>query len=229
MARKPLSNRRSSNMSFQAYVIYIWRSVWPIARQVLGWFFIFLGIIGLFLPLLQGVLFIVIGIALVGRRNWLLRRSSPQTTIAALGQPPHTLFRLPWSPRYARPTTPLDATSSLSDSLESTSSTPSHSKAPKDLAQTSALPYALLRPHATHTPISYLLYSDCCDEVLPQKERPWRVRLRLPPSRPTNEACSCVRRKISPKPAIAPNFIYIRLCRRPTTQSEQPDLVQQIS
>jgi len=60
-------------MSFQAYVIYIWRSVWPIARQVLGWFFIFLGIIGLFLPLLQGVLFIVIGIALVGRRNWLLR------------------------------------------------------------------------------------------------------------------------------------------------------------
>lgn len=49
---------------------------WGLLRQVLGWFFILLGLIGLVLPVLQGVLFLVIGIALVGRRNWLIRRST---------------------------------------------------------------------------------------------------------------------------------------------------------
>jgi hypothetical protein len=53
----------------------VWRRLWPIVRQVLGWMFILLGLIGLVLPVLQGVLFLVIGIALVGRRNWLIRRS----------------------------------------------------------------------------------------------------------------------------------------------------------
>jgi hypothetical protein len=49
---------------------------WWLLRQVFGWFFIVLGLIGLVLPVLQGVLFLVIGIALVGRRNWLIRRST---------------------------------------------------------------------------------------------------------------------------------------------------------
>ena len=49
---------------------------WGLLRQVLGWFFILLGLVGLVLPVLQGVLFLVIGIALVGRRNWLIRRST---------------------------------------------------------------------------------------------------------------------------------------------------------
>jgi hypothetical protein len=53
-----------------------WRLLWPVVRQVLGWIFIVLGLIGLVLPVLQGVLFLVIGIALVGRRNWLIRRSA---------------------------------------------------------------------------------------------------------------------------------------------------------
>ena len=48
---------------------------WVVLRQVLGWFFILLGLLGLVLPVLQGVLFLVIGVALVGRRNWLIRRS----------------------------------------------------------------------------------------------------------------------------------------------------------
>ena len=52
------------------------RLIWPVLRQVLGWFFIALGLVGLVLPVLQGVLFLVIGIALVGRRNWLIRRTS---------------------------------------------------------------------------------------------------------------------------------------------------------
>ena len=49
---------------------------WRLLRQVLGWFFILLGLLGLVLPVLQGVLFLVIGVALVGRRNWLIRRST---------------------------------------------------------------------------------------------------------------------------------------------------------
>ena len=49
---------------------------WGLLRQVLGWFFILLGLLGLVLPVLQGVLFLVIGVALVGRRNWLIRRST---------------------------------------------------------------------------------------------------------------------------------------------------------
>src|SRR6476661_5823248 len=48
---------------------------WWLLRQILGWFFILLGLLGLVLPVLQGVLFLVIGVALVGRRNWLIRRS----------------------------------------------------------------------------------------------------------------------------------------------------------
>lgn len=50
-----------------------WLRLWPVLRQVLGWFFIALGIVGMVLPVLQGVLFLMLGIALVGRRNWLIR------------------------------------------------------------------------------------------------------------------------------------------------------------
>ena len=50
-----------------------WRLAWPIVRQVLGWLFILLGLAGLVLPILQGVLFLVIGIALVGRRHPVIR------------------------------------------------------------------------------------------------------------------------------------------------------------
>ena len=50
-----------------------WRVVWPVFRQVLGWLLILLGLVGLVLPVLQGVIFLVIGIALVGRRHPLIR------------------------------------------------------------------------------------------------------------------------------------------------------------
>jgi hypothetical protein len=53
-----------------------WRVIWPVFRQTLGWLFILLGLIGLVLPVLQGVIFLVIGIALVGRRNPIIRRAS---------------------------------------------------------------------------------------------------------------------------------------------------------
>ena len=61
-------------MTRTSYSRVLWIA-WGLLRQVLGWFFILLGLLGLVLPVLQGVLFLVIGVALVGRRNWLIRRS----------------------------------------------------------------------------------------------------------------------------------------------------------
>jgi uncharacterized membrane protein YbaN (DUF454 family) len=41
---------------------------------ILGWFFIGLGILGLFLPFLQGVLFIMIGLAILSTRSRTIQR-----------------------------------------------------------------------------------------------------------------------------------------------------------
>jgi hypothetical protein len=46
---------------------------WPTLRPVLGWFLIVLGILGIILPVLQGIVFLVLGIALVGPRHPLIR------------------------------------------------------------------------------------------------------------------------------------------------------------
>jgi hypothetical protein len=46
---------------------------WRVVRPLLGWGFIILGVVGLVLPVLQGMLFLAIGFGLVGRRNPLLR------------------------------------------------------------------------------------------------------------------------------------------------------------
>lgn len=40
-----------------------------IAVSVIGWGFIFLGIIGCFLPFLQGILFLLIGLYLLSKKN----------------------------------------------------------------------------------------------------------------------------------------------------------------
>ncbi len=45
-----------------------------IAILVLGWTFIGLGIIGLFLPVLQGILFIMIGLAILSSRSATVQR-----------------------------------------------------------------------------------------------------------------------------------------------------------
>jgi hypothetical protein len=42
-------------------------------RQFAGWFFISLGVIGLFLPFLQGILFIAIGLGLLAGENESIR------------------------------------------------------------------------------------------------------------------------------------------------------------
>ncbi len=41
---------------------------------VIGWFFLILGIVGLFLPILQGVLFIMIGLAILSTRSEKIKR-----------------------------------------------------------------------------------------------------------------------------------------------------------
>ncbi len=45
-----------------------------IGLLIIGWVFVGLGILGLFLPLLQGILFIMIGLAILSSRSELVRR-----------------------------------------------------------------------------------------------------------------------------------------------------------
>ncbi len=45
-----------------------------IGLLIVGWFFIVLGILGLFLPILQGVLFILIGLAILSSRSEIVKR-----------------------------------------------------------------------------------------------------------------------------------------------------------
>jgi uncharacterized membrane protein YbaN (DUF454 family) len=44
-----------------------------IGLLIIGWFFIVLGILGLFLPILQGILFILIGLAILSSRSELIK------------------------------------------------------------------------------------------------------------------------------------------------------------
>lgn len=38
--------------------------IWSLIKKILGIFFIILGVLGLFLPFLEGILFVIIGLAL---------------------------------------------------------------------------------------------------------------------------------------------------------------------
>lgn len=49
--------------------------IWFVLRPVLGWAFILLGLIGMPMPIVNGLIFLIIGLALVGQRNWLVRWS----------------------------------------------------------------------------------------------------------------------------------------------------------
>jgi hypothetical protein len=49
------------------------RRAWCVLRPVVGWGFIILGLLGMVLPVLQGVLFLAIGISLVGKRSYPIR------------------------------------------------------------------------------------------------------------------------------------------------------------
>ena len=49
-------------------------SIKRIGLLIIGWFFIVLGILGLFLPVLQGILFILIGLAILSSRSETIKR-----------------------------------------------------------------------------------------------------------------------------------------------------------
>ena len=48
---------------------------WLLFKPVLGWLLIVVGLIGMPMPIMNGVIFLVLGIALVGPRNRLIRWS----------------------------------------------------------------------------------------------------------------------------------------------------------
>jgi uncharacterized membrane protein YbaN (DUF454 family) len=49
-------------------------SIKKIGLLIIGWLFVVLGIIGLFLPILQGILFILIGLAILSTRSEIIKR-----------------------------------------------------------------------------------------------------------------------------------------------------------
>ena len=49
-------------------------SIKKVGLLIIGWFFIVLGILGLFLPFLQGILFILIGLAILSSRSEIIKR-----------------------------------------------------------------------------------------------------------------------------------------------------------
>ncbi|HNP72378.1 MAG TPA: hypothetical protein PKK15_14760 [Kouleothrix sp.] len=56
----------------------VWKHTWPVLRPALGWTCIALGLLGVVLPVIPGLPLLFPGIALVGRRTWLIRWASVQ-------------------------------------------------------------------------------------------------------------------------------------------------------
>lgn len=50
-------------------------AAWLVLKPVLGWFFIVIGLIGMPMPIVNGLIFLLIGLALVGPRNRVIRWS----------------------------------------------------------------------------------------------------------------------------------------------------------
>jgi uncharacterized membrane protein YbaN (DUF454 family) len=50
-----------------------WAQIWQVLRPGLGWLCLALGVLGIIFPLLPGIPILFLGMALVGRRNRLLR------------------------------------------------------------------------------------------------------------------------------------------------------------
>lgn len=53
----------------------VFLSIWVLFKPVLGWLLIVVGLIGMPMPIMNGVIFLLLGIALVGHRNWVIRWS----------------------------------------------------------------------------------------------------------------------------------------------------------
>ncbi len=53
-------------------------ALWFVLRPILGWLLILIGLLGMPMPVVNGTIFLVIGLVLVGHRNWLIRWSRVQ-------------------------------------------------------------------------------------------------------------------------------------------------------
>ncbi len=77
-----------------------------VTRHVVGWFFIILGIAGLFLPILQGILFIFVGMIILARdipffHNLLVRLEKRYPMIFEKAKSLHEDFSNWWRRRTA--------------------------------------------------------------------------------------------------------------------------------
>ena len=62
------------------YHVYVMRArVKRVAIEIVGWMFILLGIVGLFLPVLQGILFLLIGLFILSTQYEWARRLLDKT------------------------------------------------------------------------------------------------------------------------------------------------------
>ena len=52
--------------------------IWRALRPSLGWLCLAVGVLGIIFPLLPGIPILLLGVALVGPRNWVLRWASVQ-------------------------------------------------------------------------------------------------------------------------------------------------------
>lgn len=68
---------------------------WLFFKPILGWFFIGIGLIGMPMPIVNGLIFLVIGITLVGHRNRQIRWSRVQIKLllASWADRRHPLLR----------------------------------------------------------------------------------------------------------------------------------------
>ena len=78
----------------EQFVLLRWlQRFWPVLRPILGGLFLLLGVAGIILPILQGVLFLVLGAALIGPRNRFIRWMRVQYRLLL-----RTLHHASWRP-----------------------------------------------------------------------------------------------------------------------------------
>lgn len=75
---------------------------WLLIKPALGWFFIVVGLIGMPMPIVNGLIFLVIGIALVGHRNRQIRWARVQIKLLLEYWAEREQRLLRWSGRLAR-------------------------------------------------------------------------------------------------------------------------------
>jgi hypothetical protein len=77
-------------------------ATWLVLKPVLGWLFIVIGLIGMPMPIVNGLIFLLIGLALVGPRNRLIRWSRVHLKLFLRQWAAHPAPLIGWIGRLAR-------------------------------------------------------------------------------------------------------------------------------